>query len=406
MPDVFDEISDWLLERSLQDLDLSDTVTGFCARLMRAGIAVDRLRIGRVVLHPEIGLLDLTWASDAPGVAWTVVRRDQIDAAAISPTPFGEAMVQDLKKLVADLRDPADVARYPIFETLAAEGITSYALFRHRFGRDQTALPALPSGAIGTILAFATRRFSGFSQTEIAQLERLSRPLAVCVRVATERYLATELLETYLGRNSGRRVLNGQSTRGDWQQIECALFYSDMRSSTALSQSLEAPVYLDLLNSYFDCTAQAALDHGGEVLKYIGDGLLAIFPCAAGTDARRHACASALAAARDAAQRARSANADRDRAGAPTFDYAVALHIGQVLYGNIGTRKRLDFTATGPSVALVSRLEGLSTELGAPLLASDAFAAACPGAGHPIGTRTLRGFDAPMALTAYDLTLD
>jgi adenylate cyclase len=213
------------------------------------------------------------------------------------------------------------------------------------------------------------------------------------------------LLETYLGRVSGRRVLTGQSARGDIQKIDCALMYSDLARSLELSQHLDGQEYIELLNKYFDCTAGAVLDHGGEVLKFVGDGILAIFPFDGAVRTPEAMCTAALSASRDAFARAERDNAARHDQSAPAFNFGVGLHVGQVLYGNVGTRKRLDFTATGPAVGLVSRCEALTRTLNHPLIATADFSKDCPEAAESIGRHAIHGFETEKDLFTYPVEM-
>ena len=196
-------------------------------------------------------------------------------------------------------------------------------------------------------------------------------------------------------------MLTGQSARGDIQQIDCALMYSDLAGSLKLSQSLDGHDYIALLNAYFDCTAGAVSDHGGEVLKFVGDGILAIFPFDNEVRTPAAMCTAALSASRDAFARATRENEARSARAAPTFSFGVGLHVGQVLYGNVGTNKRLDFTATGPAVGLASRCEALTRTLGHRLIATSDFAEACAEAGEPIGQHAVAGFEPAPALFTY-----
>lgn len=246
-------------------------------------------------------------------------------------------------------------------------------------------------------MSVCTKRFSGFSDSDIEGFERLLVPLFLSVRMSTERFLARTLLETYLGRNTGNLVLSGQSARGDGETIKCAIFYSDMRNSSQLSQQLHRDDYLAAVNRYFDCTAGAVQDHGGEVLKFVGDGVLAIFPIVPELRPVEAMCAAALSSARESFIRAARLE------DAPRF--GIAIHVGEIVYGNVGTEDRLDYTATGSAVALVCRCEGLTRTLGAAVIATSQFNALCPEQGTPLGAHEIRGFDTPLELVGYDAVL-
>jgi adenylate cyclase len=232
-------------------------------------------------------------------------------------------------------------------------------------------------------------------------MTRLMPALCACLRVDSERSLAEEILDIYLGRISGKKVLGGQIELGDGQNLQCAIFYSDLRNSLGLSQQLKRRAYLDTLNSYFDCTAKAVNEHGGEVLKFIGDGVLAIFPFDDKTTSRTDMCTAALASAQAAFARAVTTNISRKAEGLPEIQFGIALHVGEVIYGNVGTDQRLDFTATGPAVGMASRVEGLTRPLDQPLLATSEFAAHVNEASTDLGTHDIRGFDTPVSLVTY-----
>ena len=206
-------------------------------------------------------------------------------------------------------------------------------------------------------ISWTTLRPGGFTGDDSAALEAIRRPLARVVEVYGLRRLATTLLGTYVGRDAGERILQGQIRRGDVERIDAVILLSDLREFTAQSDRLPGEAVIGLLNSYFDCLVPALHAHGGEVLKFVGDGLLGILPVAADPAA---ACCAALAAAGEARATLAQTNAERAERGEPRLRYGVALHLGEVLYGNIGSTGRLDFTTTGPAVNLTARLETLA----------------------------------------------
>lgn len=403
MSDLFENIADWLLNQALGDDDISTTISGLAARLQDGGIPIARISMGRSVLHPVIGLIDLQWNSDTGHVQLEAVPRKLLNREFLDGSPFGELTFGKTERLVADLKNPDDVSRFKLFQQLADDGLTGYAAFARRFGGKQTVFSEIAEGFRGASLSFATRRFSGFGEADIDGLERLATALCVCTRVHNDRFLVKEMLETYLGRISGQQVLSGRVERGDGRQIDCAIFYSDLCGSVALSQQLDTRAYLDTVNAYFDCTVNAISDHGGEVLKLIGDGVLAIFPFEDKTRPRDYMCAAALASAREAFARAAHQNSARARDGLPGLKFGVGLHVGKVLYGNVGTEKRLDFTATGPAVGLAARVEALTRELDTPLLATREFADCCPDKFIAVPAQTIKDFADPVELVRFDV---
>ena len=243
----------------------------------------------------------------------------------------------------------------------------------------------------GANISFATRRAGGFTDREIEHFGSLSVPLAIAIKTATNDELSRALLDTYLGRTSGEHVLRGHVERGDSRLIDCVLWYCDLRGSTALAESMTLEGYLAALNEYFDCAADAVLDHGGEVLKYIGDAVMAIFPFDGTTRPPAQMCNAALMAALDARARIQLRNPDHAAAGRPPIEIGVALHAGQVLYGNVGTSRRLDFTVIGPAVNEVVRLEKLCKELDTPIVTSARFRDLCDHESVPLGRHSAAG---------------
>jgi adenylate cyclase len=236
-------------------------------------------------------------------------------------------------------------------------------------------------------LTLATDAPAGFDVESLGHLHELLPLLSRLVEVHALRHTARVLLDTYLGAHTGARVLDGLIRRGDGEVIPAVVWWADLRGSTALAERLSRQEYLWLLNRFFECTAGSVVERGGEVLKFIGDAVLAIFPLKGQPDAGRRA----LDAVNEALRRIAQLNAERDMGGADPVDAAIALHQGEVSYGNIGIPGRLDFTVTGPAVNEVARLEGLSKQLGQRVVASDAFARLVPGSLVSLGRHPLRG---------------
>lgn len=421
MADVFDRTADWLQKLAFFDGDVGGLVEHLSRRLIDGGVPVARVSLGRLLMHPVIGLLDATWDASNDRIDWSVLPRSSVTDDLFDKAPFGENTkltdkiakkffhddIWDLADglvgeqemvpfLRADLTDPSIYDKYPLYRKLAASGVTDYLVFSAPFGKRSITFDSGTEWMLGASVSFATKKRSGFTQREIDGLARLSIPLFGTVRVFSEQFLAAELMEAYLGRISGRSVLSGQISRGDVREIDCALLFSDMHGSTALSQRLSPEEYVAAVNRYFDCVAGAVHDHGGEVLKFVGDGLLAIFPF----DGRRRLpedmCEAALSAAREAFQRREEAS-QQDRT-----DFGVGLHVGAAVYGNVGTERRLDFTVTGASVAKASRLEGLTRSLDAPLLATGEFVNLVSEESRNLGMHTLRGFDQEVEVFSFE----
>lgn len=251
-------------------------------------------------------------------------------------------------------------------------------------------------GGAGALLGWAGKR--PWAQAELALLDEVARFAAAPLALLAARATTAVLLETYLGRRSAAQVLAGRLRREPGETIRAALLYADLRGFTELSESVSPREVIAALDAWFDRIAGGVHAFGGEVLKFIGDGMLAIFPI--GERGAGAACDAALRAV--AAARAGMEHLDRSRAGQglPPLPFGTALHVGEILWGNIGTADRLDFTAIGPAVNLVSRLEGLCRPLGRTVLLSDAFAAEAHTSLIPLGSHTLRGIAEPCPVFA------
>jgi adenylate cyclase len=285
------------------------------------------------------------------------------------------------------LSDPA-TRDFPVLDELAAEGATDYLIVPLRF-----------SGQRLNAISIATHRPAGFSDAELARFKELMPLLALVLEAKETQRVASTLLDTYLGRDAGRRVLGGLIQRGDGITLAAALWYCDLRGFTATTEPLPRDQIIALLNDYFACMVGAVHRHGGEVLKFIGDAMLAIFPIADDLD-RDRACLAALEAAQDALADLDALNEQRRADGKAVLEADIALHTGAVMYGNIGAPDRLDFTAIGTAVNMVTRLERMCEELGQRLLASARFASPCGSKLVSVGHYRLRGFSQPQEIFA------
>jgi adenylate cyclase len=275
------------------------------------------------------------------------------------------------------LTDPNYVVDFPVLADLRNQGVTDY-LASPLFFTD---------GAIHVVTC-TTRQPGGFTDAQIAGIEAIITPLTRVAEIRALRRTGSMLLDTYVGHDAGERILAGRIRRGDIEEIHAAIWLSDMRGFTALADALPPRVLIDLLNRYFDCQVPVILDHGAEVLKFMGDGLLAIFGIA---DNEAEVCKRILAAAR----RTQANIAALSSSAMLGLRFGLALHIGDVLYGNIGSGNRLDFTCIGPAVNFAARIEKLTGQLGRPILASGEFARHCPGKFTALGEYRLAGFSAP-----------
>ena len=280
--------------------------------------------------------------------------------------------------------------------------MTDYLVAFHPYGLDGKVLWAdLPAATRGVVSSFSTRRIGGFDPHEIEYLRSLTLPLSFCVKANMTRELAQTVLDTYLGTYSGSQVLDGLVERGDGNLIDCVLWYCDLRDSTALADKIPLEEFLGMMNDYFECTAGAVLDHGGEVLKFIGDAVIAIFPYEEEIRPLANMARAAVATAREAISRVDRHNENLKGTDRPAIRFGISLHIGSVMYGNIGTDRRLDFSVIGPATNEVVRLEDLCKKLHTPVAVSSSFNEIYPEELVPLGKHPAAGVEG--GLTAFTL---
>lgn len=373
-------VLDWLVREARLLGDLRLVVDGLCNRLAEAGAPLWRFYLGLQTLHPQLRAMAYVWTRG--GATEEIARRHGIQAtSAYIGSPIEEVRLS--RRRVRYRLDALTKQHHSVLHDLKAEGGTDYLAWPVPFSRGEIPVVTLASD-------FA----EGFSDDDIAKLERVLDHLAPIAEAQLMYRIAVTLMETYMGGHTGQRILDGLIRRGDGETIRAVLWFSDMRNFTGLSETLPADRTLAMLNEYFDVLDQALRPRGGEILSFIGDGLLAIFPV---VDAMflPQACSNAAAAASDALERMKDVNARRQARDEPEIRFGVGLHVGSFTYGNIGTEDRLDFTVIGPTVNRCARLEALSKALGVQVITSSEFNANCPRPLRSLGFQELRGVADP-----------
>lgn len=389
---LIDSVTDWLMGEALGEPDIEQLVEGTVARVDAAGIPLQRFHISFNVLHPLYSGLSLTWRRGGKVQVTHLERTMDSDSPAWKASPLNHMIQRRIMSLRRHLTGPEAMLDFPILEELRASGATDYYAFLIPFGSGQN------DGLVGS---WVTDRKRGFLDADLRALHRIQRRLAVACRMLIRGKVAENVVETYLGRGAGDRVLAGQIRRGDGETIPAVIWYSDLRGSTAMAEKLSREAYTEVLNCYFECAGGAVLDAGGEILDFIGDAVLAIFPIDAKARDRHAACARAYAAAQEAYRRISETNAGRAKRAMPQLAFGLGLHVGDVMFGNIGTPGRLSFSVIGPSVNQVARLEALTKELGRPIVASRAFVECCAGVGwESIGRHRVQGIAEPIEVFA------
>ncbi len=371
-------VVEWLIDGARSAPQPQQVLTQLSERLVSCGIPLWRVAVFVRTLHPNVMGRRLLWRPDAE-VEVTEAPYELLETEYFRDSPIAR-VYQTGEAIRRKLADPDCPDDFPLIADLRAEEVTDYL-----------ASPLVFSNGDIHAVTCTTRKPGGFTDAQIAGIEAIMTPLARVAEIRGLRRMASNLLDTYVGHDAGERILAGHIRRGDIEEIHAAIWLSDMRGFTALADGLPPRVLIDLLNRYFDCQVPVILDHGAEVLKFMGDGLLAIFAIAGD---ETEVCKRALAAARQA----RANIAELAGSAMPGLRFGLALHIGDVLYGNIGSRNRLDFTCIGPAVNFAARLEKLSGQLGRAIVASEGFACHCRGEFAALGEFTLPGFSAAQSV--------
>jgi adenylate cyclase len=377
-------VVDWLTDGARSATRSEDVLRELCHRMVTAGIPLWRAAVFVNTLHPDLIGRAFIWQAGL-GVKISPAKYDilETDEYRNSPVVAVYDTGQPIRRRLAD----GDCANdFPMLDELRSEGATDYVAFPLGF-TDNTV----------HVASWATQQPGGFTPRQFADLESVVAPLTRVAEIRALRRTATNLLNTYVGRQAGERILAGKIRRGFVEEIRAVIWLSDMRGFTALTERLPPQQLVDLLNRYFDCQVPAILDHDGEVLKFMGDGLLAIFPLTGGRDAGE-VCRRALAAARQARTGIEGLGAPAGAGSGDAIRFGLALHAGQVSYGNIGGGNRLDFTCIGPAVNLAARLEKVAAQLGQTIVGSAEFAAHLPEDFTRLGECSVAGFAAPQAV--------
>jgi adenylate cyclase len=387
---TIDAIEAWLLDEAMSENDMLPLVESLWWRITATGLPLDRGSLHVGTLHPQVYGFAWNWER-ADGVCDELrIAESVLDYDGYRLAPLFR-VIQHGETFRGDPRDPALASRHPFLTDLAGRGITEYI-----------ALPLRSGGAFHNAATVATRRPGGFSDDDLAALRRLLRVFALHVERHIVLRIAGNVLDTYLGSSVGARVLGGSIKRGAGEALHAIIWVSDLRGYTDLSERVSGPEMIALLNAYFERLAGAVLARGGQVLKFIGDGLLAVFPFAAGADETETA-ETALAAAEEALRAVDALNADPPAViasipGWRPLRTGIALHEGDVFFGNVGAPDRLDFTVIGRAVNEASRVEALTKTLRRPILVTEAVARRVRRPLEPMGEHPLRGLARPVSI--------
>ncbi|MEA2831216.1 MAG: adenylate cyclase [Bradyrhizobium sp.] len=371
------KITDWLIDGGRSASSPTQVMAETCERLVEAGLPLWRVGIFVRTLHPDIVGRNFIWRPGAEVVVGSA-DFDVLDSPEFRNSPLA-IVFRDGREVRSRLDDP-EGKRFPFFDDMRAEGVTDYI-----------ALPLLFTDGSSHASSWTTKQPGGFSDDDLATLKAIVRPLTRLVEIVNLRRTASNLLDTYVGNRAGERILGGQIRRGHTETMHAAIWLSDLRGFTALSDRLPAETVVDILNRYFDCQVSAIRAQGGEVLKFMGDGLLAVFPIAEQDGDIGQVCGRVLEAARQSRAHVDAMHYPIGEA-VERFRFGVALHVGKILFGNIGGGNRLDFTCIGPAVNLAARLEKIAGRLNRTIVVSAEFAGNCDGGWVDLGEFPIAGF--------------
>ncbi|HEY8383224.1 MAG TPA: adenylate/guanylate cyclase domain-containing protein [Microvirga sp.] len=368
----------WIVEQGLRHADVRVLLAGVADGLVAEGIPLLRAYIALPTVNPTIRVFNHIWTRT--GGAQVEGVSHERDQSAFERSPFGLMIREGVTERHWHLGDRAS-AWFDVFDELQAQGATDY--LARLVPYESAEAPALR----GMAASFSTDRPGGLQPEEVARIDALLPLLALAAYRMALFNLTLAIVDTYVGFSAGRRVLSGEIQRGSGQTLRAALLIADLRGFTAAADTGGAGL-IGLLDEHLEAMAAPVLAHGGEILKFLGDGLLAAFPIHDGRT-EEEACRAAVQAAREAVSANRALNGTRG--AEPELPLDVALHCGEVFYGNIGSAQRLDFTVIGPAVNEASRIEALCGPLGCSILMSSVVAAATPYPTRSLGRHALRG---------------
>lgn len=390
-------IREWLIDQSLGDSDIVSLFETLCLRLTAIGIPIARGRLIWPTLHPLFQAETVMWDRGKPAELEQFVHQDN-ETSAWGRSPMKYVVDNNIEVFQRRLSGPNELIDYDMLKDLKEKGITDYLILATNLETSHTKKNA--PGSRGIIVTWGTDRPSGFSADDLQSLQQIQRRFAVTCKTLVQTRISRNITRTYLGDRAGQNVLDGQIRLGDGQRTKAVVWFSDLRGSTSHAETMETDAYFNMLNSYFETTAGSIVRNGGEVLDFIGDGVLGIFPYEDDDDLPEAAYQAHLALDQTIA-RATEVNTERQAEGLQQYKFGVGLNVGEVMFGNIGIPERLSFSVIGPTVNEVSRIEQMTKFLQKPVLAGKKLASLEPERWQSMGPHKLEGVLEPAELFSF-----
>jgi len=391
------EISEWIVRAALAGTSEIEIVGGVCERLSSAGVSLVRSSVAMNLLDPILDARLVRWIRGQGALEETITRAEDSQANENwTRSPFFFLLESRQPSLRRRLDATYRRGEFPLLDSFRDRGVTDYVAFAQRVGDS-----VLLGEGEGMVSSWTTDAPAGFSEAQVEMLAGIMPALTLAFMLRTTNRAARALITTYLGSDAAERVLAGNIVRGRAEAIRAVVWFSDLIGFTRLSDTLSPAVLLALLNDYAEAQVEEIEANGGHVLKFMGDGILAIFP----DDDTTRACKRALDAAANVRRRIAALNERRQAAGLPVTDTHLALHVGELLYGNLGSPRRLDFTVLGSAVNEAARIESLCGSLEQTVIVSWAFAEAAGEARSllvSLGRYAMKGIARPQELFTLD----
>ena len=391
------QVTDWLVDQSLGEPDIVELFEGVCIRLNAIGVPVSRGMLMWSTLHPLFQAENVVWHRNQ-AAELRQFRHQDIGTEEWHRSPMKHMLHANISVLRRRLTGSAALLDFEILKELAGEGYTDYLVMASELVA--RSIYSETAARRGMFVTWASDRPGGFSDDDLAALQRIQRRLAIACKTVIQSRISNNIAEAYLGRQTGKRVLAGSIRLGDGEQTRALVWYSDLRSSTRLAETMSGRDFLDLLNVYFECSARPAIAAGGEVLAFVGDAVLAIFPIE--NDSELPALTRKVTEALNKSLvLTDEINHERVANGREPIRYGIGLNVGDVMYGNIGVPERLAFSAIGPTVIEVARLEKMTKSLGSRVLATREVAEIEPKLWRSMGPHSLEGLGQPQELFGF-----